>query len=245
VSSKFSRFFDGPAIKEGLVMTSRIGQLRSNSLPTIRNAWIEGKASMPRNPVSIYETNINDLLDLFLGKGTSMLLGLKRNATQPVAIVNKLSGKALEVENSSVNQGARIQQGTWNDTPNQRWFVTRAKFSNHMPIPASIFREVHRFWSTFIPFSKAAYSVIADHSGLCLDVVSGSTESAEAVQKLPLNGGSSHLWAFVPDRKGFNFIVNLCSGRVLDVMDSSLKNCATVQQHPFDGRESQRWQLLT
>jgi hypothetical protein len=180
-----------------------------------------------------------------LAKGPRMLLGLETNATQPIAIVNKLTGKALEVENSSVNQGARIQQGTWNDTPNQRWFVTRTKFSKHMLIPASIFREVHRFWSTFLPFSKAAYSVIADHSGLCLDIVSGSTESAEAVQKLPINGGSSHLWAFVPDRKGFNFIVNLCSGRVLDVMDSSLKNCATVQQHPFDGRDSQRWQLLT
>jgi hypothetical protein len=226
-------------------MTSRIRQQQSERVLTIRNVWMEGKAPIPRDPISIYETNINNLLDLFLGKGTSMLLGLERNATQPIAIVNKLTGKALEVENSSINQGARIQQGTWNDTPNQRWFVTRTKFSKYMPIPASIFREVHRFWSTFLPFSNAAYSVIADHSGLCLDIVSGSTESAEAVQMLPINGGRSHLWAFVPDRKGFNFIVNLCSGRVLDVMDSSLKNCAIAQQHPFDGRDSQRWQLLT
>jgi len=114
-----------------------------------------------------------------------------------------------------------------------------------MPIPPSILCEVHRFWPTFLPFSKAAYLVIADHSGLCLDIVTGSMDSAEAVQKTPLNGGSSHLWAFVPDKKGFNFIVNLCSGRVLDVMGSSLENYATVQQHPFDGRDSQRWQLLT
>jgi len=225
-------------------MTSRIRQQQSERVLTIRNVWMEGKAPIPRNPISIYEANIDILLGLFLGKGTSILLGHDGNTTRPVSIVNKLSGKALEVEDSSVNQGARIQQGTWNDMPNQRWFVTRTKFSDQMPIPASIYREVHRFWSTFLPFSKAAYSVIADHSGLFLDIVSSSTESAEAVQKLPLNGGSSHLWAFVPDKKGFNFIVNLCSGRVLDVMDSSLKNCATVQQHPFDGRESQRWQLL-
>jgi endoglucanase len=226
-------------------MTSRISQQQSERVLTIRNVWMEGKAPIPRSPISIYETNIDNLLGLFLGKGTSILLGLDENTTRPVSIVNKLSGKALEVENCSVNQGARIQQGTWTDTPNQRWFVTRTKFSKHMPIPASIYREVHRFCSTFLPFSKSAYSVIADHSGLCLDFVSGSTESAEAVQKLPLIGGSSHLWAFVPDRKRFNFIVNLCSGRVLDVMDSSLINCATVHQYPFDGRDSQRWQLLT
>jgi Ricin-type beta-trefoil lectin domain-like len=166
-------------------MTSRIRQQQGERVLTIRNVWMEGKAPIPRDPISIYETNIKNLLDLFLGKGTRMLLGLETNAAQPIAIVNKLTGKALEVENSSVNQGARIQQGTWNDTPNQRWFVTRTKFSKHMLIPASIFREVHRFWSTLLPFSKAAYSVIADHSGLCLDIVSGSTESAEAVQKLP------------------------------------------------------------
>ena len=71
----------------------------------------------------------------------------------------------------------------------------------------------------------AAYSVVADHSGLCLDILNDSTDTEEIVQKFPLNGASSHLWAFVPDKKGFNFIVNLCSGRVLDVADNSLKIC--------------------
>ena len=61
---------------------------------------------------------------------------------------------------------------------------------------------------------------------------------------IPLNGGSSHLWGFVPDDTGFNFIVNLKSGLVLDVADNSLKNYATVWQYPFNGADSQRWQLL-
>ena len=37
-------------------------------------------------------------------------------------------------------------------------------------------------------------------------------DKAVAVQQFPLNGGSSHLWGFVPDDTGFNFIVNLKSG---------------------------------
>jgi hypothetical protein len=225
-------------------MTSRMGQQQSDGLLTIRNAWMEGKAPMPSDPVSIFETNINNLLALFLGKGTSMLLGPERNATQPVTIVNKLSGKAVEVENSSANQGARIQQVTRNDAANQRWFTKHIKFSKHTAIPRVIFRQVHKYWPQILPFPQTAYSIIADHSGLCLDIAHGSTESAEVVQKFPLNGGNSHLWAFVPDKKGFNFIVNLCSGGVLDVADSSLKNYATVRQQPFNGGDSQRWQLF-
>ena len=61
---------------------------------------------MPRDPVSIYETNMNILLGLLLGKGTSILLGPERGADQPLTIINKLSGKALEVENASINQAA-------------------------------------------------------------------------------------------------------------------------------------------
>ena len=135
-------------------MTSRIRQQQIGSILTIRNVWMEGKAPIPRNPVSIYETHINNLLGLFLGQGTSLLLGLERNATQPVVIVNKLSGKALEVENSSVNQGARIQQGTWNDSPNQRWFVRRARSSKHMSIPASIRVKCIDFGRLFFRFQR-------------------------------------------------------------------------------------------
>jgi len=223
-------------------MTSRIRQQQSDSVRAIRNVWMEGKASIPRDPVSIYETNINNLLGLFLGKGTSILLGLERNTTRPVSIVNKLSGKALEVEDSSTDQGARIQQVTRNNgAANQRWFI---KFIKHAAIPGVIFHQVHRYWPKIFAFPRATYSVIADHSGLCLDIVNGSTDSDEAVQKFPLKKGSSHLWAFVPDKKGFNFIVNLCSRRVLDVADSSLKNYATVQHHPFNGGDSQRWKLF-
>ena len=106
---------------------------------------------MPRNLVSIYETNINNLLDLFLGKGTSILLGLERNTTQPVTIVNKLSGKALEVEDSSTNQGARIQQVTRNNgAANQRWFIKHMKFMQARNHSRVIYRKVHRYWPTIL-----------------------------------------------------------------------------------------------
>jgi Ricin-type beta-trefoil lectin domain-like len=113
-----------------------------------------------------------------------------------------------------------------------------------MVIPAVIFREVYRHWPSFFRFPLPGCSLIAAHSGLCLDILNGSTENSDALQQSPVSGRSSHLWAFASDQKGYNFIVNLCNGQLLDVADSSLKNYAMVQQSRFNGTDSQRWQLL-
>ena len=226
-------------------MTSRMGQQQSDGFLTKRNAWMEGKAPMPNDPLSIFETNFNNLLGLFLGRGTSILLDRERGAAEPVTIVNKLSGKALEVENASIDQAARIHQVTRNGALNQRWFTKRANFRIHMAIPAAIFREVHRYWPCFLRFPLPGYSLIAAHSGLCLDILDSSTENSDALQQsLASDRSSRHLWAFASDQQGYNFIVNGCSGLVLDVVDSSPKNYATVQQSQFNGTYSQRWQLL-
>jgi hypothetical protein len=225
-------------------MTSRIGRQQSYDFLTIRNAWMEGKAPMPNDPLSIFETNFNNLLGLLVGRETKVPLSPERCAAHPVTIINKLSGKALEVENASIDQAARIHQVTRNGTLNQRWFTKQTKFSIHVAIPAVIFREAYRFWPSFLRFPLPGYSLIAAHSGLCLDVLNGPTENSNALQQSPVSGRTSHLWAFVSDQKGYNFIVNLCSGRVLDVVESSLKNYATIQQSPFNGTDSQRWQLF-
>jgi Ricin-type beta-trefoil lectin domain len=161
-----------------------------------------------------------------------------------VIIINKLSGNALEVEGLSNNQGARIQLVTRNGAASQRWFVKRTKCISYRSILRIVGREVLRYWPTLLRFPKPGYSVIADHSGLCLDIWNGSTDHSVAVQQFPVNGENNQLWAFVPDRQGFDFIVNAHTGQVLDVADNSLKNYATVQPNPFNGGDSQRWQLI-
>jgi hypothetical protein len=116
-------------------MTPRTRYQESDGLLTIRNAWMEGRA--PIGPLSVFETNINVLLALFLGRGTSVLLGAEEGDAQPVTIINKHSGKALEIEGASTNQFAWTRQLTRNGEPNQRWFIERPKFST--PIWATTF----------------------------------------------------------------------------------------------------------
>jgi hypothetical protein len=190
------------------------------------------------------EATFDVLFALVLGEGTDLLLETEKHEPRSLTIVNKFSGKALEVENSSVHQGARIQQVTLSGAASQHWFVKFTKFIRCRTIPSTIGRQAQLFWAAFLRFPAAGYSLVADHNGLCLDIPNGSMDKAVAVQQFPLNGGSSHLWGFVPDDTGFNFIVNLKSGLVLDVADNSLKNYATVWQYPFNGGDSQRWQLL-
>jgi hypothetical protein len=165
----------------------------------------------PQTPYLIrgLEASFDILFALVLGKGTDLLLETVKHEPQSVTIVNKLSGKALEVENSSVHQGARIQQVTLSGAASQRWFVKLAKFIRHRNIRGTMGRQAQPFWPAFLRFPAAGYSLIADHSGLCLDIPNGSVDQAVAVQQLPLKGGSSHLWGFAPDDTGFNFIVNL------------------------------------
>jgi hypothetical protein len=223
------------------------GRRRDRPL-TVASIWLEGRSPVPSiNLIAALEASFDIVFGLFgIGRNATpseiIINKLATNRFQSVTIQNKLSGKALTVEDSSTNQGARIQQVTRNGGANQRWFVKRMKFIAQRIIPRVVDRRVLP-WPTVLRFSHAVYSVIADHSGLCLDILNGSTDNSAAVQQLPVNGGNNQLWAFVPDRKGFNFIVNVHSGQVLDVADKSLKNYAQVRHYPFTGADSQRWQL--
>ncbi len=137
------------------------------------------------------EATFDVLFALVLGKGTDLLLETEKHEPRSVTIVNKFSGKALEVENSSVHQGARIQQVTLSGAASQHWFVKFTKFIRRRTIPSTIGRQAQRFLAAFLRFPAAGYSLVADHSGLCLDIPNGSMDKAVAVQQFPLNGGAA------------------------------------------------------
>jgi Ricin-type beta-trefoil lectin domain-like len=160
----------------------------------------------PQTPYLIrgLEATFDVLFALVLGKGTDLLLETEKHEPRSVTFVNKFSGKALEVENSSVHQGARIQQVTLSGAASQHWFVRFTKFIRCRTIPSTIGRQAQRFWAAFLRFPAAGYSLVADHSGLCLDIPSGlvlvldvadnSLKNYATVWQYPLNGGDSQRW---------------------------------------------------
>jgi len=223
---------------------------QSDRLPNVPGMWLEGRLPLPStNLIAALESSFNVVFALFgIGRNAtpsgSVTKKLRTDRFHSMTILNKLSGKALTVEDSSTNQGARIEQITRSDTPNQRWSISYVKSNGHHTTPGVIAKEARRFWRPMLSLPQAGCSIRADHSGLCLDVLNGSTDNTEAVQQARFDGRSHQLWAFVPDNKGFNFIVNLHSGQVLDVANKSLNDHVTVQQRPFNGGDHQRWQLI-
>ena len=223
---------------------------QSDRLPNVTGMWLEGRLPLPSmNLIAALESSFDVVFALFgIGRNATpsgiIINKLRTDRFQSMTILNKLSGKALAVEDSSTNQGARIEQITRSDAPHQRWSIQYVKSNGHHTIPGVIASETRRFWRPMLSLPQAGCSIMADHSGLCLDVLNGSTDNTAAVKQARFDGRSNQLWAFVPDNKGFNFIVNLHSGQVLDVANKSLNNHVTVQQRPFNGGDHQRWQLI-
>jgi hypothetical protein len=230
-----------------------IGERRSDRLPTGASIWLAARSSLPGiNLIATLESSFDIVFALFgIGRSPTpsgtIINELRTDRLQSMTILNKLSGKALTVEDSSTKQGARIEQITRSDSPNQRWSIKSIKYLNsngYHSNPGVIPNEARRFWRPMLSLPQIGFSIMADHSGLCLNVLNGSTDNTADVQQARFDGWSNQLWTFVPDNQGFNFIVNLRSGQVLEVANKSLNNHVAVQQRPFNGEDNQRWQLI-
>jgi arabinan endo-1,5-alpha-L-arabinosidase len=201
------------------------------------------------NIIGALEESFNIVFDLFgIGKTATppgnIINELRTDGLESMTILNKLSGKALTVQDSSDKEGVHIQQATRNDAAHQRWYLRRARFIRFRSISRVVDREVLQYWQTILRVPQVGYSIVTDHSGQCLDLPNGATDNSVTLHQLPANARSQQMWAIIPDHQGFNFIVNLHNGQLLDVADSSFKNYAPVRNYPFNGGDSQRWQLL-
>ena len=122
---------------------------------------LEGRSPLQSmNVIAALEASFNIVFGLFgIGRNATpsgiIINKLATDRFQSVTIQNKLSGKALTVEDSSTNQGARIQQVTRNGAANQRWFFKRMKFIPQRINPRVVDRKV-LLWPTVFRFSHAS-----------------------------------------------------------------------------------------
>jgi ricin-type beta-trefoil lectin protein len=137
-------------------------------------------------------------------------------------IVNRNSGKALDVVGGSLEDQAKVQQYTIHGGSNQRWFLKPTGIVAGVPYPH--------------------FAIIADHSGKCLDVPGGSKEDRVAIQQFTPHDGNNQRWVLILDGADAVFM-NLNSDKVLDVAGGSLDDHATIQQFRYHGGLNQRWRL--
>ncbi|RDG36152.1 family 43 glycosylhydrolase [Streptomyces corynorhini] len=158
--------------------------------------------------------------------GTPLALGTTRpgpsgeSAATPTGytLVNRDSGKCLEVEGGSAADGAHVIQWSCDGGTNQRWRVEDLGNDTSRLVNAA--------------------------SGKVLDTADCSVvDGAELRQSSWLNNLCQAYRFVVTDRGGWIRLVNARSGKVADVENCSTADGADVRQWSWLGNACQQWQL--
>ncbi len=133
-------------------------------------------------------------------------------------LVNRNSGKVVDVYGRATNDGARIAQWTRNDGSNQQW--------------------------QFVDSGNGYYRLKSRLSGKVLDVYNFSTaNSASVVQWSDLNG-TNQQWRLADSSDGYVRFINRNSNKALEVQGAATTDGANVVQYDDWGGANQQWQLV-
>lgn len=133
-------------------------------------------------------------------------------------LVNRNSGKALDVNGASTADGAGIIQWPSTGGANQSWKL--------------------------LPNSDGSYRLAGGGSGELLESPGGSAQGA-ALDQWSDNGGDNQRWKLVPSAtSGYYRLVNVRNGWCADVANASTADGASVIQWPSTGGANQDWQLI-
>ncbi len=133
-------------------------------------------------------------------------------------IVNRNSGKVLDVTGASTADGATIEQWTDNGGQNQQW--------------------------SLVSVGSGYYKIVSRGSGKVLDVPGASTVNGATIEQWTDNGAMNQQWSLVSVGSGYYKIVSRSSGLVLDVTGASTANGAIIEQWPDNGGTNQQWSLV-
>jgi len=88
------------------------------------------------------------------------------------------------------------------------------------------------------------YSLVAKHSGKCLDVSGVSKDTGANVYQWDCHGGPNQQWTLTDKGDGYYTMTARHSGKCLDVSGVSKDNGANIYQWDCHGGPNQQWQLI-
>jgi hypothetical protein len=133
-------------------------------------------------------------------------------------LVNRNSGKALDVYNLATNDGARITQWARNDGAQQQW--------------------------QFVDSGGGYYRLRSRHSGKVLDVYNWSTANGAAIVQWSDTNGNNQQWRLADSAGGYVRLISRHSSKALEVQGASTADGANVVQYDDWGGNNQQWQLV-
>ncbi|GAA1829540.1 glycosyl hydrolase family 95 catalytic domain-containing protein [Agromyces salentinus] len=133
-------------------------------------------------------------------------------------LANERSGKVMDVEWASTNDGAPVIQWSWSGASNQRWQL--------------------------VPGHDGSFRIRSQRSGKVLDNPATSMADGTRLDQWADGFSPNQWWRAVPADGGGHRLVNVASGHCLDVLDGSTADGARLVQRAIDaGSESQRWRI--
>jgi endo-1,4-beta-xylanase len=157
---------------------------------------------------------------------TSVLNALNEGSEPPTGIdttawyvlVNRNSGKALDLYNLATNDGARITQWSRNDQAQQQW--------------------------QFVDSGGGYYRLRSRHSSKVLDVYNASTADSASVIQWADHNGANQQFRPVIQEDGYLRLINRNSGKALEVQGAAANDGANIVQYTDWGGANQQWQLV-
>ena len=131
-------------------------------------------------------------------------------------IVNRMSNKALDVQDRSTRGGANVQQWSYAGQPNQRWNV--------------------------VGLGHGQFAIVGVGSGQVLGVAGGDLRNGASVEQNRWIGSGNQRWRL--QKKGaFTEVINIASGKCLDLRDKSPLDGANIEQRDCNGADNQSWRF--
>ncbi|MEU6929080.1 non-reducing end alpha-L-arabinofuranosidase family hydrolase [Streptomyces sp. NPDC046374] len=133
-------------------------------------------------------------------------------------LVNRNSGKALDVYNLATGDGARITQWARNDQNQQQW--------------------------QFVDSGGGYYRIKSRHSGKVLDVSNSSTANGGSIVQWADLNGTNQQWRLADSSDGYVRLIARHSDKALEVQGASTVDNANIVQYDDWGGANQQWQLV-
>ncbi|MFC8519416.1 non-reducing end alpha-L-arabinofuranosidase family hydrolase [Streptomyces sp. NPDC057257] len=156
------------------------------------------------------------LVAAFLGAQPASAATVDTNAWY--VLVNRNSGKALDVYNMATNDGARITQWTRNDQSQQQW--------------------------QFVDSGGGYYRLKSRHSGKVLDLYNWSTANGGSIVQWTDLNGTNQQWRLSDSPDGYVRLISRHSNKALEVQGASTTDNANIVQYDDWGGAGQQWQLV-
>ncbi|MFD1083131.1 family 43 glycosylhydrolase [Micromonospora andamanensis] len=133
-------------------------------------------------------------------------------------LVNRNSGKALDVYNQATNDGARITQWARNDGNWQQW--------------------------QFVDSGGGYYRLRSRHSGKVLDVYNFSTANGASIVQWSDHNGTNQQFRLADSAGGYVRLINRNSNKAMEVQNASTADGGNIVQYDDWGGANQQWQLV-